>query len=938
MIPAVFTFGPLLFLAPWALAALVSLPLIWIILRATPPGPQNIELPSLRLLDKVDGQEETPARTPLWVLMLRLLAAICIILGLSQPVYAPDRTSDTTTTGPVLVVIDDGWTSAQRWNELQDMALSALEGEGRDTPAHLLLTAPRTLNQDPSERLGRASFEAKVKSLRPVSWQVDRADALARLDASGLKPGRILYLSNGLAPESAIAFSKALSEIAPLSLFAAPARGPMALTGLRSDSEGVRITGTRRPEPDSVTHYVSAITLDGRALATAELVFPANTDEATARFDLPVAALSQIARFQLTRQQSAGAVWLWDSETRNHHVGLVSGDTTAQPLLSDMHYIRKALQPFARIAEAPLDQLLVDNPDAIVMTDIGQIDTDTEVRLNSWIEAGGALIRFAGPRMAAQADTLIPVPLRRASRAIGGGTLAWETPQSIAGFDDTSPFIGLSVPSDIRIRQQVLARPGPQLAARTWARLADGSPLITAEPRGNGMLILFHVTAGPDWSDLPYSGVFVDLLRRAIAAGQGDTPDTHEGLYRPSLILNGFGRLQQPGAMAAPIQSADIATLESSETHPPGLYQGPGGLRALNAAAGYRPQSVTDWPDAATLIGELQARPRQIGGRLLATGLALLMLDMLLAMRLAGRLTFTRSTQFAALALATLVILPTACPAAAQYRLTPPPDHSDQPKDIQAALELRLAYIVTGDPATDRAMRAGLEGLSLTLFRRSSVEPAKPHPVDLETDALHVYPILFISLPDSPAPLSRQAISQLNDYLRSGGALFIDTRRGDRPGSSDGIQILQETFAGLDTPQLTFVHEDHVLTRSFYLLKGFPGRYANRPLWIESTAAGEKSGRRGDGVSRIFVGDADYMAAWAIDDRGRPLYSVDGGDSQREQALRFGVNLVIYVLTGNYKEDQVHIPALLERLGDAAGIGDFEGDQDMQTPDEGVTP
>ena len=122
------------------------------------------------------------------------------------------------------------------------------------------------------------------------------------------------------------------------------------------------------------------------------------------------------------------------------------------------------------------------------------------------------------------------------------------------------------------------------------------------------------------------------------------------------------------------------------------------------------------------------------------------------------------------------------------------------------------------------------------------------------------------------------------------------------------------------------VPADHVLTRSYYLIQSFPGRYENRPLWIEATGAADKSERRGDGVSRLFVGDADYLAAWAIDERGRPLFSVDGGDVQREYSIRFGVNLVIYILTGNYKEDQVHIPALLERLGEDEGVGDFNRD------------
>ena len=160
--------------------------------------------------------------------------------------------------------------------------------------------------------------------------------------------------------------------------------------------------------------------------------------------------------------------------------------------------------------------------------------------------------------------------------------------------------------------------------------------------------------------------------------------------------------------------------------------------------------------------------------------------------------------------------------------------------------------------------------------------------------------------------------------MRNGGAHFIDTRRGGEVGSGNSFDGLNAVLAGLDTPPLAPVPQDHVLTRSYYLLQAFQGRYSNRNLWIETTGAADKTERRGDGVSRLFVGDADYLAAWAVDERGRPIYSVDGGDIQREMAIRFGVNLIIYILTGNYKEDQVHIPALLERLGEDDGVGDFD--------------
>ena len=74
--------------------------------------------------------------------------------------------------------------------------------------------------------------------------------------------------------------------------------------------------------------------------------------------------------------------------------------------------------------------------------------------------------------------------------------------------------------------------------------------------------------------------------------------------------------------------------------------------------------------------------------------------------------------------------------------------------------------------------------------------------------------------------------------------------------------------------------------------------------------------RRADGVSSILVTANDFASAWALDERGRPLYpAVPGGEAQREMAFRTGVNIVMYALTGNYKADQVHVPALLERLG-----------------------
>lgn len=936
-------FGPFLFGAPWALAALVALPVIWWILRATPPAPKDIELPSLRILEGVEPKEETPARTPWWVWLIRTLAVTAAILGLSQPVYAPGAKNESADgTGALLIVLDNGWPSAPRWSELIDAATATLDTGNRDAPVHLLLTAPQQLNTDPAERLSRTDASKRLTSLRPQAWGTDRTDALKRLDASGLKPARIFWASDGLESGTGRSFAANLAGRAPLTVFAAPPHAPAAITGLKSETDSVSVTLRRVESRGEERAFVSALTLDGSALATAEAAFTDGEKQASADFTIPAAALARIARFSVTGRQGAGTVWLWDSSDRSRRVGLVDTGAAAQPLLSDMHYVRKALDPFASITEGTIETLVAESPDAIILTDVGQILPEDAERLANWVEGGGALIRFAGPRLAAQGDDLLPVPLRRSSRALGGA-LAWDEPQALAPFPENSPFAGLKVPGDVRITQQVLARPGPELSSHTWARLTDGSPLVTAETRGAGTIILFHITAGPDWANLAYSDLFPQMLRRCIAAGRGEATNDEEGAFTPKLVLDGYGRLQSPGPAAAPLKAADFGTVEPSEAHPPGLYQGPAGTRALNAARDARPALIEAWPPSARLLGDAEARAMRLAGPLLGLAALLLALDLFIALYVAGRLPRPgrKAGTAAALLLAGLVLLPSPDASAQEYQyqlmpdgtyrrvsagptIIPLPDSKAPEADVEAALTMRFGYVKTSDIALNERARAGLFGLSKVLFDRTSVEPAPPDELDLETSPLELYPLIYFAVPEQAAPLPEHAIARLNAYLRSGGALVIDTRDGGEAGNTE-ISRLESLLEGLDAPPLQPVPPNHVLMRTFYLLTGFPGRYADRQLWIEK--AGSASAPRGDGVSGLFIGDADWISAWAIDEQGRDLYSVDGGQEQREMSRRFGVNLVMYILTGSYKDDQVHLPALLDRLGDS-----IEGDNFSPNP------
>ena len=247
------------------------------------------------------------------------------------------------------------------------------------------------------------------------------------------------------------------------------------------------------------------------------------------------------------------------------------------------------------------------------------------------------------------------------------------------------------------------------------------------------------------------------------------------------------------------------------------------------------------------------------------------------------------------------------------------------PRLIRAADEVALAYVVTGNAEVDAASEAGLRGISQVLAARTTVEPGAPIGLDLDRDDLSLLTFIYWPVTDSQPSPSPQAYVRLNHFLRSGGMILFDTRDGDIAGlgGPDGTAALKRLAAPLDIPPLAPVPRDHVLTRTFYLLQDFPGRYQGRDNWAEAppadaaAAEGVPFRSLNDGVSPVVIGGNSWAEAWALDENGLPMFSVGSGldgERQREMAYRFGVNLIMYVLTGNYKSDQVHVPALLDRL------------------------
>ena len=907
--------GDLSFVSPAILIALAALPAIWLLLRATPPAPQQVKFPAFDLLRRLAKTPETPHRTPWWILLLRLAIAGLAIVGLSGPILnAPPPPASV---GPLVLVVDNTWIAAPGWRLRRDAMMSAAEQASRANRQIYLIEAASS-DIEPPQPITGEQLASAAASLQPEPFGPDYAIAATKASAlaATVNDADVLWLSDGIERASGSELLQALKALGQLSVQIDDKTPSLALfPPVRSETK--LDYPIKRLNGAEWRGDIVALARDGRELARATAEFSPGSDDAVAELDLPLALQNEMALTRIEDVSSAGAVQLVDARERRALIGFVaSGEESLDPLLSGQHYIRKALDPYAVFVTDSLENILASDASVIILDDIGVIRPSDVESLTAWINKGGVLIRFAGPTLAEAAEEstppLLPTLLRGGGRALGGA-LTWDTPQRLGDFSADGPFAGLAPPQDVFVRRQVLAEPGGDTSERTWAGLSDGTPLVTGVSAGAGVIALFHITATPEWSDIPISEIFVDMLRKLVflsSLGPQSLGGAEAQRAAPFRVIDGFGALRQP---ARDLPAATLQEIESgpAEGRPPGLYGAPEAPIALNVVAANDTFARATF-DGTSVNPYVAEPPVKIGPPLFLIALLLLAADGLIALRIAGKLPF-----FALIFGAAAFLSP-------DDALAQPLDRPIPAQAIDAAQILRLAYVRTGDPATDRISEAGLRGLSAELTRRTSAEPAPPAAIDPETDDLSVYPLIYWPVTPGAVSPSERALANIETFMRFGGMIIFDTRDDERAISGADTPegaALKAILGGLDLPPLKPVDADHVLYRSFYLLSDLTGRMATRPVWVQ---AGDGPN---DGVTPIVIGGRDWAGAWASNETGEPLLpvrtaaracaDVEGAipRNPRECAYRAGVNMVMVALTGNYKSDQVHTPILLERLG-----------------------
>ncbi len=601
--------SPVSFGNPWMLLGLGGLPLIYWLVRTVPPAPRKVEFSTLKFLQDLDAPPNESGSISWW----RFAMVAALYGGVVTALADPDLNfggNPLDGEDAVMVVVDDGWLSAPNWDDRAAMLQTIISRAG-DRKIMFMTTAPAEAEIPVVIHGPLAAADAGeiIAGLEPKPWPVDHEAALEVLAEAAIGgTDEVIWLSNGLDTEGTAAFAEALQGYGPVTVYADhPLDTPYKLLPPIAGNDALTVPVRRLHAGDEATVSLVARSDSGRVLPTqAQAHFAPGESETQAVFDVSPEERNRIMQISVEGEESAGATVLLDERWRRRPVGLVVTGTEQDQgsLAHDMIYVRQALEPHTDFDSGSLNEVLDTGPAVIAMTDSAHIEPAQEERLQDFVERGGLLLRFAGERTAQANDSLMPVRLRSESRVLGGAVSGGQELR-LHDFTAESPYTNIEVPDDIVITQHFLPQRSDSGRVQIWAELDDRTPLVTAEQRGEGWVVLVHTNADRSSSNFVLSGAFVDMLRATVAFSQGviGHPDG-EDIVPPWKVLDAAGDLKPATPdTAVAVTADDLEQGVIGPLTPPGLYGDPdSGVWAHNLGAMLADQ---DFAARTALPGEM---------------------------------------------------------------------------------------------------------------------------------------------------------------------------------------------------------------------------------------------------------------------------------------------------------------------------------------------
>ena len=450
-----------------------------------------------------------------------------------------------------------------------------------------------------------------------------------------------------------------------------------------------------------------------------------------------------------------------------------------------------------------------------------------------------------------------------------------------------------SIPQDIIINKQLIFDTYSK-QVKVLAKLNDNTPLVSMKKFGEGKIILFHIGANNDWSNLPISSLFPDMINRVLLFSKNYNSSNFKNLNLNKEI-DGFGNLVSPKKIVTLDSFDKLKTIKPSFNTPPGQYENNQISVALNLSTNIN-QYQSEKIYSNMLSNYSFKNTKDLSSTILKIILTMFILDILLTIMIKNNVNFSKI--FAKRNNLLVFIL---------FFLT------FIKLDNVSANETYLAYIKIKNSQINNISENGLETIRNLLITRTSINPKGVIGLDIKNDYIYSYPFIYWPLTKNLLSIKKPEIIKIKNYLNNGGIFFFDIIGFSRKNlnlKEKKFQEIRNFLNEIGANELSIIPKGHTLTKSFYLLNKFPGKWDNRILFIENSNLQYK-----DGVSSIILGFNDWAKAWAVDNNNLPLFPVvPGGERQRELSYRFGINIAMYALTGNYKSDQIHSKSILKRL------------------------
>jgi len=885
------------FLEPAIFAALASLPIVWWLLRRFPPTPEKVIFPSLAIIKQLHSQPRTNRKTPPWLLIFRITLLMFAILAFAKPYFDSNKKDMTAwnniaQSSKVIIIVDDGYGFAQNSSSIKQSGDRIINTAGINNAQTAVISASDAATIKHISFTNTELAKAILHQISPKAYLPDRTAIIQNLhNSADYSSARIFWLSDGLdandsliqeakhKPDNFFIFKPELSKL------------PVCIKKIESSVDGFDIDVERLSQRSSNVFTIEGRGRDNSVILTETRKFETSALTANVIIKPAREVRNHLTRLTINGGTNACAVWLMDDESAVKSAGIItSSNADNQPFLQEKYYLTKALEGYAQIDYGNVDELLKAASGLLILPDSTIINTSDSAKLQQWVENGGILLRFAGKNLEDKLkagdteDILLPVKI--SSIFSYGGIANISGQQKLKKFEEKIPLANLSYGSTVNIRK--LAIPATQSNTHeVWARLEDGSPLITSQSRKSGRIIFVHTTANNDWSDFALSGTFVSFVQNILSIS-GGTHTVKEGFAKQTEELDGYGNLT---SITTANDIKDIQSLRSNpEKFKSGYYSSGQASIAVNMGRSY---GLTPINYNAAIDYNENTGSKDFTVILAIIAAIMLGIDSILSLVK----TMYKSAQKM---LVTLFIT---------FALIPTQSLAKNSSEENPAFKTTIAYVQTGNAKLDRSTEAGITRLSNELANRTSAICNAPVSINLERDDISLYPILYVPIYEGTF-IGVDGMKKLHSFIRTGGLVIFDTMDGADISTALSVNpVLIYMLNAMGVSNFEKVNDKHVLLKTFYLLKEIRGRFD------DSTTLVEKADENvNDGVSPIIITSAALAQGLSVDENGGNSHIISGGsEKDGEMIVRSGINIAMYALTGNYKADKIHTNIIEER-------------------------